>query len=357
MDSLRLGQYFSDTYQEARRRFRAEAAAKGAVLAALPLQCRGPDRGALTIDLAWVGSSTPRRVLMHCSGTHGVEAFAGSAIQLRALDELQPVETDDAIIFVHVLNPFGMAWCRRVNETNVDLNRNWLDERGEWTGMPEVYRVVSDLLNPSAIRPWDLFYLKAALLVLRFGSGSLRRAILGGQYENAKGLFYGGSRLAEGPTQFKAWFRDTASSIRRAFVIDVHTGLGKWCQNSVFFPLRSVKPDELPSDVGRCVVDDFEKSDIGYATRGGFERVYRELLGDIPLDFAIQEFGTRPATHVLKALRAENCHHQFGGGDLSHPSKRALKDAFCPTSSTWRASVLKDGLALFRAARRIILAT
>jgi hypothetical protein len=30
-------------------------------------------------------------------------------------------------MLIHALNPFGFAWLRRVNEANVDLNRNFQD--------------------------------------------------------------------------------------------------------------------------------------------------------------------------------------------------------------------------------------
>ncbi len=209
---------------------------------------------------------------MHCSGIHGVEGFAGSAIQLRALDGLQPVGADEAIVFVHILNPFGMAWLRRFNEHNVDLSRNWLEGGGARTGAPRVYRLVSRFLNPSVIRPWDLFYLKAILLILRYGFGPLRQAIAGGQYEDPQGLFYGGSRLEEGPAKFKAWLNDNRSTVRRLFVIDVHTGLGRWRQNSLFFPVRSVEDDALPDDIRAGLIQDFTRSAIGYEVRGGYPR-------------------------------------------------------------------------------------
>jgi hypothetical protein len=32
-------------------------------------------------------------------------------------------------VFVHVVNPYGMAWHRRWNENNVDLNRNFMARR------------------------------------------------------------------------------------------------------------------------------------------------------------------------------------------------------------------------------------
>ena len=275
--------YFADSYQEARRRFREVAATRGAEISSLPLQCRGPDDEPLTIDIGWFGSKTPARLLMHCSGIHGVEGFAGSAIQLRILEGLQPPAANDAIVLVHVLNPFGMAWLRRFNEHNVDLSRNWLDASATWAGVPEVYRLVDDFLNPSTIRALDLFYLKASLLILRYGMSPLRQAIVGGQFEHPEGLFYGGGRLEEGPALFKGWLDENLSMVRRLFVLDVHTGLGRWRQNMLFFPLRSVEDDELPDDIRQTLVEDFVRSGVGYDVRGGHAEVYTQLFGSIPV--------------------------------------------------------------------------
>jgi hypothetical protein len=34
---------------------------------------------------------------------------------------------DAAIVLVHILNPYGMAWLRRFNENNVDYQLDWAD--------------------------------------------------------------------------------------------------------------------------------------------------------------------------------------------------------------------------------------
>jgi len=62
------------------------------------------------------------------SGIHGIEGFAGSAVQLALLDKWNRGELDGkpTIVLVHVMNPFGMANWRRWNENSVDLNRNLL---------------------------------------------------------------------------------------------------------------------------------------------------------------------------------------------------------------------------------------
>ena len=62
------------------------------------------------------------------SGTQWrVEGFAGSACQQGSVHSPPPLPDDLAVVFVHAINPYGFAWIRRVNEDNVDLNRNCID--------------------------------------------------------------------------------------------------------------------------------------------------------------------------------------------------------------------------------------
>src|SRR5262249_53571873 len=146
-----LNGYFSPDYFIARTRFRESAANRGAGLQTLPMTAKGPNGEDLTIDIAWFGSESPRRVLLHSSGLHGIEGFAGSAIQLQLLDKLQPLPADVALVVVHILNPYGMSWLRRVNENNVDLNRNFPSR----DPMPERHRRMQ-IWTPSSIRAVDL---------------------------------------------------------------------------------------------------------------------------------------------------------------------------------------------------------
>lgn len=113
-------QHFRDSYYQARALFRSRATAVDhATLHSLPL----PELQALglTIDVAVIGGPSRRadRVLLHMSGTHGVEGFAGSAIQSRLLERLAEGEEAEAeaglptLVFVHAVNPFGFSQVRR----------------------------------------------------------------------------------------------------------------------------------------------------------------------------------------------------------------------------------------------------
>ncbi len=109
--------YFSPNYTTARAQFRTAVEKAGGRLAALQLDAKDPNGGDLTIDIAWFGAENPKRALVHSSGLHGVEAFAGSAIQLQWLDEGIPsMPEDSALVLVHVLSRKMMAaalsWSR-----------------------------------------------------------------------------------------------------------------------------------------------------------------------------------------------------------------------------------------------------
>ena len=87
----------------------------------LMLGMEGPEKEPLAIDIAVVGSLDSGKVLLSSSGIHGVEGYPGSAIQLSIMDEMakqDPFE-DHAVIFIHTVNPYGMAWWRRFNENGI----------------------------------------------------------------------------------------------------------------------------------------------------------------------------------------------------------------------------------------------
>ena len=145
--------HYAPNYAEARMQFLAAATLAGAALANLVHPQRGPDGGELAIDLAWLGPREARRVLVLISGTHGVEGYQGSAAQIGFLQNTaRALPADTAALLIHGLNPYGFAWVRRVNEDNIDLNRNYLDFSRPLPNNPG-YGQVHALILPEALTP------------------------------------------------------------------------------------------------------------------------------------------------------------------------------------------------------------
>ena len=106
----------------------------------------------LTIDIA-IFKGNPKQLVLHISGTHGVEGFIGSEIQNEIMTYAVEYSQSDVnmniptLMLIHGLNPFGMRYLRRVNEKNVDLNRNALFN-GEFKDKINLYKNVENDINP-----------------------------------------------------------------------------------------------------------------------------------------------------------------------------------------------------------------
>ena len=354
-DSMKNSEYFSPDYSTARTRFRKAVDQAGGRLDILKLDAEGPDGGDLTIDIAWFGAETPRRVLVHTSGLHGVEGFAGSAIQLQFLEEMPTIPEGDAIVLVHILNPYGMVWLRRFNENSVDLNRNFLMADESYEGTPEAYPQLDAFLNPPNPPSRDLFSLRAAWLIVRHGMPALKEAIVTGQYEYPSGLFFGGKRLEQGARLYLDWVRTHLSTSDRIMALDVHTGLGESGEDTLLVDEKMY--ERARSLFGERVAPFDADQGVAYEIRGGFHTMIPKVLSDAQVDFVGQEFGTYGPTHVLHALREENRWHHYGGGEIDHPAKQHLKDTFFQNEEPWRTKVLTRGRELLGQAVRLAFQT
>lgn len=347
--------FFSPDFATARQRFTAATAAARGVLHQLPLGAATLDDQPLAIDIAWFGNHRPRCAMLHVCGIHGVEGFAGSAVQLAAIDALPALPQDGALILVHVLNPYGMAHLRRANENNVDLNRNFFFGTNGWQGAPAGYATLDRFLNPP-YPPARVsgFHVRLLLAELSLGGASIRQAVAGGQYDFPKGIFYGGKRLEEGPRRYGEWLTSHLRGVEELFVIDLHTGLGKYGQPSLF--LRSdTDAHGLARALGLPVTTETRDAEVmGYEHEGGHSSIYRQLLPEAGAICLTQEFGTYSGRRLLRALRAENQHHHFGDGRLGHAAKRKLKAMFCPDDERWRSLVVTQGCDLIERAAQLL---
>jgi Protein of unknown function (DUF2817) len=346
--SPETARHFSPDYLTARARFRAKVQAAHGGLAQIPIDARGPAGEALTIDIGWFGAARPRKVLLHSSGIHGVEGFAGSAIQLQLLDALPRLEPDSAIVLVHLLNPYGVAWLRRANEDNVDLNRNFLGPDEAYSGAPTGYGNLDPLLNPPSPPAWDFFYARAIGQVMRHGMTALKQAVANGQYDYAKGLFFGGKRLQQGPERYQAFLRERLTGAGRVIAIDVHTGVGDYGEELLLAEEEEFKAARRVFGA-RVFLADADRG-AAYRIRGGYEKMLARVFPSADLHFVAEEFGTYRPIHIVRALREENRWHHWGGGTPGHPAKHALRDAFSPEDEAWRQAVLARGQSLLREA-------
>uniref|UniRef100_K3WB87 Peptidase M14 carboxypeptidase A domain-containing protein n=1 Tax=Globisporangium ultimum (strain ATCC 200006 / CBS 805.95 / DAOM BR144) TaxID=431595 RepID=K3WB87_GLOUD len=364
---------FSESYYHARALFRAKAEAADLPLYTLPLnEFKHLD---LTIDIAIVEGAKDR-VLLHVSGTHGVEGFAGSAIQSALLGQhldrkKKARKSSDTealtVMFVHALNPYGFSQLRRFNEHNVDLNRNWLtpeqfEELAKNDPNKYGYMDVDDVLNPTSISGvTNSFWMKAVYYLSTKGFASIKRALVSGTYHFPKSLYFGGNELQPSLALLEQFLKQHVDleKIHAFGMIDVHTGLG----SSGFDTLLVGAGAEMGTV--HSVFGGYEKSvnnvtplssdgnDVseGYDTTVGF--TLDGIASLLPAQskkrnvLLAQEFGTVPGVFIVKATVEENFAYQHT------PSRRLpyaekLRDVFyLHRSASWKASVIARGVAVY----------
>lgn len=217
------------TYDECRARFRLAATAAGAPPAVHPIDAVGPDGGQLTIDVARLGPDDAEGLLVVLSGVHGVEGFAPSALQCDLIERWGPrgLPTGIGVLLVHAVNPWGMAWWRRENESNVDLNRNWRRSDTE----PEhndAYDEIHALACPATpdLPDVDELLARAATVVAERGADWVRDAITVGQYRHPDGLHFGGDRTEASNRVLERIVDEEVVGRDHVLVLDLHTGHG-----------------------------------------------------------------------------------------------------------------------------------
>ena len=346
---------FSESYEQARGRFREAAAGHPAA----------GEQGALevldgfTIDWAWTGDADAARVQVFSTGLHGVEGYAGGAAVL----EMLAAGDETPTLWLHALNPWGMAHWRRVNEENVDLNRNFLADDAAYEADDEAYGAFDGLLNPVR-RAWiDPFLLRTALLILRHGMPALRNVVARGQYSFPRGLFFGGARRQATARRVLEHAVPWLEGRERVVWIDLHTGRGKPGEVVAF--LDGVPSPATAARAERCFGDTLRAweagSADGYEMRGGMLPELARRCGPERFDALTVEFGTASDLGIIQAMRAENHVHFHGPGDTSgprlrptDPARRAMVEAFCPADPGWRQGVLDHARALQAQVQRML---
>src|SRR5882757_143461 len=221
---------FSESYAEARGKFCSAAAnAGGAIRSWFNPHVKGPSGELLYLDTARFGPADAPNMLVLISSTHGVEGHCGSGAQISWLATGGPAKLpkDTGALLVHAINPYGFAWTRRVNEDNVDLNRNFVDHDKAYP-KNDGYLAIADAILP---KDWNEDSMAETTRVFdayaqKHGAFGLQGAISGGQYAHPDGIFFGGNTPTWSNRAIRVIAREQLSAARRVGVIDFHTGLG-----------------------------------------------------------------------------------------------------------------------------------
>lgn len=325
----------SRSYGDARAAFLDAAATAGARIESFPHPSAGLTGEDLFVDVAEVGPADADSAVIVVSGTHGVEGYLGSALQRHHLETYDTErEHGPAIVFVHALNPYGFSWVRRVNEDNVDLNRNFVD----WSQPPPANDGYADLADALVPSDWSAETQERTLLELMglmetLGMERLQQIVSSGQYDHPTGVFYGG----RGPTWSHEWLRAfmdrRLDGVRRAAIIDLHTGLGPWGHGEL---ISSEPPGSDTFERQQAwwgdVISMTDEASVSAALDGDWLSAAHDFAPGTEITGVAIEYGTVDLISVLQSLRADAVLHGHrdptadGGGEVRDQVRAAFLD-------------------------------
>ncbi|MCE0826424.1 M14 family metallopeptidase [Buttiauxella sp. A2-C2_NF] len=333
-------------YTTQRSRFISMAETKGGLIHSYPHPLSGPKGELLYTDVALFGSETASRMMLVISGTHGVEGYYGSESQIAWLAEFEmnQLPADTALLFIHLLNPWGTAHLRRVNEDNIDLNRGFIDfsqtipSNQDYLRWHDIY---------SGEREFADRQLASALS--REGWPALKRVVEAGQYQYPTGLFYGGNQPSWSMQTMQAIIERHLSRARTIISFDLHTGAGAWAHPMLLsiaeqpFPAHAWGKRIYKESLTLLFTGAGRDSDTGVtATATGYlSQFLLNALPDTQILPLVVECGTYPAEEMHRRLRNDHWLHLKGNPATAEGQeiKRDLVEAFWPADEDWRALV------------------
>jgi len=357
---MAISEYFAASYSEARAKFLAAARIAGSSVMNYVLpNFHGPRGQELILDVARLGPQKPEGLLVLISGTHGIEGFCGSGCQIGYLsDQLyEALPITSGLVLIHALNPFGFAWLRRVNEENVDLNRNFHDFAKPLLSS-ESYERLHDWLIPPE---WEGNTREQADAALRdYAKKDFRKfqaELTAGQYTRPNGLFYGGNQ----PTWSNRLLRQILAecitpTLKKLAVIDFHTGLGRAGYGEPIH-VGSASDFALAKEwYGEEVRSLNQGEAVATALTGSVADAFPQSTPDLKVIYVALEFGTLPPMDVLNALRADHWLHAVPARatHLRPEIERQMRQAFNLDVPWWRAAVYARAMDFAMRATRAV---
>ncbi|MDD5321582.1 MAG: DUF2817 domain-containing protein [Methylococcales bacterium] len=332
---------FSVSYAVGRQRW---LAALGKAMRHLVYPCpgTGPEGEALFTDTVWVGPEDAEKVEVLIAGTHGIEGFAGNAIEIDVLHLIADghivIPANTAVLMLHALTPWGYAWLRRCDADGVDLNRNVVNF---FSTLPENsdYELLRPALFLAAARQRQSAF---AEFEQRHGRVALEKAISAGQYSDPAGPFYGGKCPAHGRLVVDDLIGKYSLQQRDLAVIDLHTGLGSYGYGEIIC-------DHEPDSAGTTVARRWYGDSVTLPLLGTSSSVPKTGLLDYAWHaimnerscYITLEFGTFRTDQLFEVLLRDHQLWAQAGNDLARleHSKLMLRH-FCPNDQAWQEMIL-----------------
>lgn len=332
-----------------------------------------PTDDSLWVDHAYLPArKEPERLFVIISGVHGLEGYAGSAIQSMFIREFLPKidRNQTGIFLVHALNPFGYKYHRRGTENHVNLNRNC-------SSKPDLFQ----FQNPQSLHLSQTFIPHAPVdstichLVksqseknqkMYFGdvsSDEFIKAVGIGQFVRPDALEYGGKQPEPQIQALIDALKAYIPQYKDIVLLDLHTGLGfrgrlHLLTGDVEGSVDASLFEELFDPELDSSVYDFTSSDTDgfYKTLGATNNLFPEIANSQQRVCALtMEFGTigHDKAGQLESLNQWLLEHQglfygYADAQLEAKIKQNYLEKFFPSDPEWKKTVLATAREFFQ---------
>lgn len=312
----------------------------------------------LTTDYIFIPGKG-KKLFVLTSGMHGPEGYTGHAHQILFMDQLlaNKETLPYSILIVHALNPFGYKYFTRTNENNVDLNRNFITSHEDFKLVNKEYEKLKPLLEPPI--PASGYFLARVGFYSQIGWVNLRRGrktVLGslrGQYQNPRGIFYGGQEVQPETKSAQSLIKRFAANANEIYLADLHTGFGEKGHLHFFGSDEIADPQDKERQAklfeGYSIDSGHDKN--FYSTTGDFNDWVRTAFPKKRVIAMTYEFGTLDSQTLRGSLRSlwimvlenQGRHQGYFSQDDEKKSLLEYELLFNPQNLDWRRSVLTQG--------------
>lgn len=307
-------------------------------------------------------SNESKNLIILTTGVHGIEGYIGAVMLDVFFEEIYPtLNTENTgVLIVANVNPYGMKYMRRYNENNVDLNRNFIENWDDFDrSSNKDYPKVVSFLQPegkmgNAFFHEVGFYLSLAKEAVLTGADTISDALLTGQYEYPKGVYYGGNGDEKSTAYLKGVFAECLDgSYENIIHIDIHSGYGPRYNMVIFNSVQDpTTEEEAKAAFGYDYIIATDSEEF-YETFGDttdfFYRLARSKGSDKELYSTCFEFGTigdgfLDSIISLKFTVDENRQHWYPTENeiTSEMVRQNYLELFYPTEVKWREKTVQD---------------
>ncbi len=359
--------YYSSCYDSARLQFLTQTQALSEQFEGTQkfrFQIPGKRDTALYTDVFYLpAQDKSERLLILSSGLHGIEGFAGSAVQKLYIEKLLQVEDfqHTGVLLIHALNPYGYKYHRKVTENNVDLNRNCMVLPEQFNTPNEGFKKIRSMLTPEGQLnlgqlKHQFFPLIAISKILQEGMPVLRQAALQGQYDFQDGIYYGGKKHEPQIDSIKPVIKQIIDHYPLTLHIDLHTGYGE--RGTMHLFLDPIEDQQVLKGIETIFADqsiDWGSGDDFYTINGAYVDLVSSLADSSIVLPMLFEFGTMNSSSTMGSLVsihtmiAENqgANKGYKNEKQSQKADQLIMELYNPGSTPWKNETIKDAAEAF----------